>query len=251
MTVILMSLGIATLALYALLWGASFLRGKQAFSTKIHWLAWLLSLTLLAANTIAAEAMPLGNMRQVLCLFPVLLSPCYYFLRRRSQQDYIAYFAAAAVIALIGSLCMPMQASWRQMPALQSPWFAPHVTSYIISYGLMAVATLMVIRSYFLKEAQEHIRAALFVAKLAFPMMTFGLFSGAIWADAAWGGYWAWDMKEVWALITWILYIMLFHMERVYPQWRRVLLLIAFAALLICFLIVNLLPNIESLHSYA
>ncbi len=250
MTVILISLASASLLLYALLWGLSFWQGKQALCTRLHWLAWLLSLALLAANAVAAEAIPLGNMRQVLCLFPVLLSPCYYLLRRRSQQDYIAYFAAAAVIALIGSLCMPMQASWRQMPALQSPWFAPHVTSYIISYGLMTVATLMVIRSYFLKEPKEHIDAAVFVVKLAFPMMTFGLWSGAIWADAAWGGYWAWDMKEVWALITWVLYIMLFHLERSYPHWRRVLMLIAFAALLICFLVVNLLPNIESLHSY-
>ena len=89
--------------------------------------------------------------------------------------------------------------------------------------------------------------------RLAFPFLTFGLISGAIWADAAWGGYWAWDIKEVWSLLTWCLYLLYFHVQprATFASWRRPLLLLAFVAIVITFMVVNLLPQIDSMHSYA
>ena len=96
-------------------------------------------------------------------------------------------------------------------------------------------------------------RAADEVVKLAFPFLTFGLWSGALWADAAWGRYWAWDIKEVWALITWFIYLIYFHAgrEKAGLTVRRSLLVLGFAAVLITFFVVNLLPDISSVHSYA
>ncbi len=214
------------------------------------WAACGVGTALFIANAILAEAAPFGNMRHVLCIFPLVMAPAAWWLKRSRGLDLTAWFAAASAIALIGALCMPLQAAWRQMPALQSPWFAPHVTSYVISYGLMTVAALLALRSYF-GGKESYLDKADAAVRLAFPFMTFGLWSGALWADAAWGGYWAWDIKEVWSLLTWTLYLIYFHTARLYPEWRRPLVLLGFAAVLVTFLVVNLLPRLESLHSYA
>ncbi len=231
---------------------AAILTTRRARLTTIFMAAgWGCALCLLAANAWMAQAPPFGNMRHVLCFFPLILYPALLISRQSIPRAYTGYFAVAAVLTLTGALCMPLQEGWRQMPALQSPWFVPHVTSYVISYGLMLVATMLVLRSYWGQKSEEVLQVADRAVTLGFPLMTFGLWSGALWADSVWGGYWAWDIKEVWSLITWILYIMYFHIRHAASEWRRPLLLLAFAALITTFLVVNLLPKIESLHSYA
>ncbi len=212
--------------------------------------AWGLGLALFVANGLMAEALPFGNMRHVLCIFPLVMAPAAWYLQRSRGLDLVAWLGAAAAIALVGALCMPLQAGWRQMPALQSPWFAPHVTSYVISYALMAVSALLALKSY-LGDRDALLDKADAVVRLAFPFMTFGLWSGALWADAAWGGYWAWDIKEAWSLLTWTLCLIYLHTARTLPGWRRGLILLGFAAVLVTFLVVNLLPKLQSLHSYA
>ncbi len=212
--------------------------------------AWGVALALLGVNWWLAASLPFGNMRHVLCFFPLVMVPAAAFLRRRRGLELTPWFALAAAVALVGALCMPLQAAWRQMPALQSPWFAPHVTSYVIAYGMMAVSALLVLRSY-ASRAEVWLAKADAVVRLAFPFLTFGLWSGALWADAAWGRYWAWDIKEAWSLLTWVLYLIYFHVQRYGPAWRRPLLLLGFAAVIITFFVVNLLPKLESVHSYA
>jgi ABC-type transport system involved in cytochrome c biogenesis permease subunit len=92
------------------------------------------------------------------------------------------------------------------------------------------------------------------ILRLGFPFMTFGMLSGALWAERAWGAYWSWDAKETWSLATWTLYAIYFHCRgrtnlRRYADAVQVL---AFFALLTTFLLVNLLPRIASvLHGYA
>lgn len=214
--------------------------------------AWFTALGLFAANCKLAESLPFGNMRQVMCFFPLVLGPMSLYMRRWRGTDLTACFSGVGVVAMVGALCMPMQATWRQMPALQSAWFAPHVTSYVIAYGLLAVSAVLVVMS-FRTKAEERLQAADEVVRLAFPFLTFGLWSGALWADVAWARYWAWDIKEVWALITWIVYLIYFHVcKQGTAFWlRRTLLLLGVVAVLITFFVVNLLPNIVSVHSYA
>ena len=208
--------------------------------------AWVAALLLFVADWVLAQAPPFGNMRHVLAFFPLVMVPAAHYLRRFRGLELTAWLAAASALALVGALCMPLQAAWRQMPALQSPWFAPHV----VSYGLMTVAALLTLASF---RCDARLAAADAVVRLSLPFMTFGLWSGALWADAAWGGYWAWDIKEAWSLLTWCIYLIYLHVER-YPafaSWRRPLLLLGFAAVVVTFLVVNLLPKIESMHSYA
>lgn len=228
------------------------LGGRIHVARKCFCAAWWVALALLVADWILAAAPPFGNMRHVLAFFPLVMAPAAVYLRRCRGHDLCGWLAAASALALIGALCMPLQAHWRQMPALQSPWFVPHVTAYVVAYGLMGVSAMLALAS-FRSKADERMGAADAVVRLAFPFMTFGLFSGAIWADAAWSAYWAWDIKEVWSLITWILYLLYFHTcsHAVFATWRRPLLLLGFVAVLITFLVVNFMPALNSLHSYA
>lgn len=216
--------------------------------------AWLVALALFVANWVMAQAVPFGNMRHVLSFFPLVLAPAALYMRRYRGTVLTAHFSAAMALATIGALCMPMQAAWRQMPALQSPWFAPHVTAYVVSYGFLAVAAFLVLSSFFsASRGEERLRAADEVVMLAFPFLTFGLWSGALWADVAWARYWAWDIKEAWALITWCVYLLYFHVraQAAFAGWRRSLMLLGFVAVLVTFFVVNLLPAIQSIHSYA
>ena len=220
--------------------------GRAVLSRRLLWAGWCGALLLMAANAALAAAPPFGNMRHVFCFFPLALVPACCYLRRVEGAQLHTWFAWAAVIALAGALSMPLQADWRRMPALQSPWFVPHVTSYVLSYGLITVGALLA-----LVGGERRLAAAHAVVRLAFPFMTFGLWSGALWADAAWGRYWAWDIKEVWSLISWAVFIIYFHCASARPEWRRGLILSGFGAVLITFLVVNLLPHITSLHSYS
>lgn len=229
-------------------------RAREDVARRAHLTAWGLAALLFAADWVLAQAPPFGNMRHVLAFFPLVMYPAAVYLRHCRGLCVDGWLAAASAFALIGALSMPLQASWRQMPALQSPWFAPHVISYVLSYGLMTVAALMVlIRPLRGEKAVQDERSADALVKLAFPFMTFGLWSGALWADAAWGAYWSWDIKEVWALITWCVYLIYLHTECHVScaAWRCPLLLLGFVAVLVTFFVVNLLPNIQSLHSYA
>lgn len=231
--------------------GALFCKGRSGSAARTMCGCWAGSLLLLAVNAVLAQGPPFGNMRHVLCFFPIAIVPAWLYLRRVQNMQLGAFFAWASVLALVGALCMPVQATWRQMPALQSAWFVPHVTSYVFSYALITVSALLAGLS--LRPAEQSLRLAQAdaVVRLAFPFLVFGLCSGALWADATWGRYWAWDIKEVWSLITCLVYIAYFHVAHHLPGWRRPLLLLGFAAVIVTFLVVNLLPRISSLHSYA
>lgn len=151
---------------------------------------------------------------------------------------------------------MEKEMAWKRVPALQSPWFIPHVTAYMLSYALATVAFVLtivrIVRMRILQETEpvQYDSAGYQVLKLAFPFMTFGLLSGAVWAEAAWGVYWSWDPKETWSLITWLVYAIMLH-TRYVRGWRgrrmASMAIIGFLCVIITYLGVNYLPG---LHSY-
>ena len=141
------------------------------------------------------------------------------------------------------------------VPALQSPWFMPHVTVYMFSYSLMGCAFLIGIVALFKKESGlEMLKSADTLVYIGTAFLTFGMLSGAIWAKSAWGHFWNWDPKETWALITWLVYMLYIHL-RIYRKGSVrllcVLLIFAFACLQMCWWGVNLLPSAaDSVHVY-
>ena len=89
-----------------------------------------------------------------------------------------------------------------------------------------------------------------------FPLLTFGIISGAVWAEQAWGRYWSWDPKEIWPLITWTVYALYLHAMTV-GKWRggraSALNMFGFVCMFMAFLgagwIARLL-GIPGLHAY-
>ena len=95
-------------------------------------------------------------------------------------------------------------------------------------------------------------RLAYRMIAFAFPIWTFGIVTGAIWAESAWGRYWGWDPKETWSFITWTIFAGYLH-ARATSGWKgrraAAIALVGFVSLLITYYAVNLW--IVGLHSYA
>lgn len=157
-------------------------------------------------------------------------------------------------------------------PALQSGWFAWHVVLAFASYAIFVVAFSVEVvflsltlgskngrgARYGLDEKKRYLfhRMAYNLILFGYPLLTFGVVSGAAWAQEAWGRYWGWDPKETWSLITWSVYALYLH-AKVTPRWARrrasVLNIIGFVCMIFTFVGVNWLVrllHIPSLHAY-
>lgn len=234
--------------------------GKRVPGMGFFVLGWVINAILLVFNWAVCGHPPFGNMYHVLVVLGLCFLPAYLVLALREKLTWLAaVFAFTSVVPLLGLFFMTPDMAWRRMPALQSPWFVPHVVTYMIGYSLCAVAFILAIMGMIearrLDENPERYQEAGYhVLRLAFPFMTFGLLSGALWAEEAWGTYWSWDPKETWSLITWLLYAIYFHCRRQagLKRFAVIVQILAFLALLTTFLLVNLLPKLGSiLHSYA
>ena len=144
------------------------------------------------------------------------------------------------------------------MPALQSPWFIPHVLVYLLSYAVLAASSIVAIKGlydlYLGKIDEKSIKLADNLVYIGFSFLTLGLLFGALWAKEAWGHYWTWDPKEVWAFLTWMGYLIYIHFRYVYnfkTKQALIILASAFVILLICWFGVNYLPVANtSVHTY-
>lgn len=145
------------------------------------------------------------------------------------------------------------------MPALQSPWFIPHVIVYIIGYAFLAVSSLTGIKGLYLlskgKSVEKTIKLADNIVYIGFAFLTFGLLFGALWAKEAWGHYWTWDPKETWSFLTWLVYLLFIHFRISKKKNIRSslwILAFAFIVLLICWFGINYLPSTQtSIHIYS
>lgn len=170
----------------------------------------------------------------------------------------LAYSLSMAMLFFTINYLNPDTYNKALMPALQSPWFVPHVVVYIFAYAMLAASSLVAIRglwSYYQGRYQASILPlADNIVYLGFAFLTFGLLFGALWAKEAWGHYWTWDPKETWAFITWLGYLIYLHL-RIHsplrikaPLW---MLTLAFVLLLLCWFGVNYLPSTQtSIHTY-
>jgi len=235
--------------------GALFLGRRRPQAAAILTAAWIVNAAVMVLNGIMVGDIPMGNMYQVQVVLSLCFPPLLLLLALRDRLGWTAvYFACASALPLIGAVFMDKQSGWKRMPALQSGWFVPHVLAYMIAYALCTVAFIMLLQLWVDKRRRTEYRRAIYlILRTAFPFMTFGLLSGALWAEEAWGQYWSWDPKEVWSLITWGLYLVYFHCRTSsWQRWADWAHLLAFLALLTTFFLVNLLPKLGSiLHSYA
>ena len=168
-----------------------------------------------------------------------------------------AFSNLLAVVFVIINLAKPEIHSITLMPALQSPFFIPHVTAYMLSYAMMAVATItsiILLRKGSAAPEPELHNFLDNVVYLGFGFLMLGLLSGALWAKEAWGNYWSWDPKETWAFITASAYLIFIHLRlrKAFPKLALVMLPLALVLLMITWLGVSYLPSAQgSVHVYS
>jgi len=253
---VIMPILLASAGLYGMAWGFYLARRQRAGDAALT-AGWGLTGLVIALNWMRAGAPPFGGIHQVLVVLAWCLPALYRVTASRIRIHAGAHFAFTAAVIVTGALFAGPGTAWRQVPALQSPWFVPHVLSYMLAYALAAIAFSVLLTVPFKRDGRIRRRqrqSAYRLARLGFPFMTMGLLTGALWADAAWGVYWSWDMKETWALITWLFYLAC--LQSVYARRTRRLTAalhgLAFTALMVTFLAVNFLPRMASTqHGYA
>ncbi|MBF0366400.1 MAG: cytochrome c biogenesis protein CcsA [Oligoflexia bacterium] len=172
----------------------------------------------------------------------------------RLKSSWVSSYSLFLSLLFLGICYLhPEQFDQTLAPALQSPWFIPHVIVYMLAYALLAMATLFAIRGLAKKEEHLIVHATALV-HAGFALLTMGLLFGALWAKTAWGHYWSWDPKETWALLTWMLYLLFIHFrlfERTKIIEAQLLLLLNFIILLLCWFGINYLPiAANSVHTY-
>ena len=140
------------------------------------------------------------------------------------------------------------------MPALQSPWFAPHVIIYMFAYATTGAATLLAL--WHLMHEEKPVSAIDELTGVGLSFLTVGMLFGALWAKEAWGTYWSWDPKETWAAATWLCYLIYLHLRKCRPYEDRMALLwllVCFVCLQMCWWGINYLPSAQgvSVHTYS
>ncbi|MDR2926864.1 MAG: cytochrome c biogenesis protein CcsA [Cytophagaceae bacterium] len=202
------------------------------------------------------ERPPMRTMGETRLWYSFFLSATGYLAYCRWKYTWLLSFTAliASVFVLI-NLLKPEIHSKNLMPALQSIWFVPHVTSYILSYAMLGAAT---VGSFIgLRKTRPYSNIFCFLDNMVyagFGFLILGMLMGAVWAKEAWGHYWSWDPKETWAFVTALAYLAYIHIRQSGAKYEKTalwILPVAFILLMITWVGVNYLPSAqESIHAY-
>jgi cytochrome c-type biogenesis protein CcsB len=228
-----------------------------------------LSVTGVVLRGLAADRAPWGNMFEFTTTAMVLIVGAYLIMVWRLGLRWLGL--PVTLLATIGNglaVTVFYVAVAPLVPALHSVWFLIHIVAAAISGAAFNVGGLLAILYLIKKRAEERGTVRGYLAWLpasrrmdvlsyrfhafAFPLWTFTVAAGAIWAEYAWGRYWGWDPKETWALVTWVIYACYLH-ARSTAGWRgtraAVIAIVGLASFWFNFIGINLL--VSGLHSYA
>jgi cytochrome c-type biogenesis protein CcsB len=231
----------------------------------------------IALRGVAADRVPWGNMYEFSAVVGFVAVAAFLgALWRAPQIRYLGGFVMLPVILLMflaGTVLYAKDAPL--VPALQSYWLAIHVTAAASAEGILVTSAvftgLFLVRQRYdgvvarsgrlrlpvslgarLPSPETLDKVAYRTVAFAFPIYTFGVIAGAIWAEAAWGRYWGWDPKETWAFIAWVVYAAYLH-ARATAGWKgrsaAWVNLLGFSCMTFNFFVVNIV--ISGLHSYA
>ena len=238
---------------------------------------WGIHVVSLAARGFAAHRVPWGNMYEFSSAAALTAVTCFLVLvaRGRVERQLGAFLMLPVVLYLGLAGTVLYTAAGPLVPALNSYWIKIHVAAAVMSSGAFLlsgiVALLYLARQRYdgqlkagraprfpvslgasLPAAGVLDRVSYSVIAFAFPVWTFAVIAGGIWAESAWGRYWGWDPKETWSFITWVLYAGYLH-ARATAGWKgRKAAWVAVAAagaLIVDYYVVNIF--VVGLHSYA
>jgi cytochrome c-type biogenesis protein CcsB len=245
------------------------------FAIAVTVVGWLLHLGAIVSRGLSVHRLPWGNMYEFTLALTFTAVTAFLVIMMRQPARYLGVFVMAPVVLALGTAVLVLYvAAAPLVPALHSYWLAIHVTAAIIASGVFTVATaattMFLVADHYetataagrpvrfsglariMPSSAVLDRTAYRAYAFAFPVWTFAVIAGAIWAEYAWGHYWQWDPKETWAFITWVIYAGYLH-ARATAGWRgrkaAYIAMLGFASILFNFFIVNIF--ISGMHSYA
>jgi cytochrome c-type biogenesis protein CcsB len=234
-----------------------------------------LHLTGVVTRGLAVHRVPWGDMYEFVISVSCVAVLVFLGLMVKYRPYHLGLFFLAPIVIIMGlAQTVIYTPAGPLVPALNSYWLAIHVTAMTLASGTFMVAAVLAVVYLFAERHTRRVAAGLSsrygevfrllpsaerldqiayrTVVFAFPIWTFGIMAGAIWADEAWGRYWGWDPTETWAFITWVVYACFLH-ARVTAGWRgrraALIQLVGFGCLLFNLLGVSLF--ITGLHSYA
>lgn len=174
---------------------------------------------------------------------------------RRNTPKAVTISWLAVLVVLMVVLHIRML-THQLMPVLRSPLFSVHISTIVTAYALllaiMVVGIIAVIRPKDLARQERLKDLSMSMLYPAVALLTMGIFIGAVWANISWGNYWSWDPKEVWALITMLIYAAPLH-GSIWKSFKKPLFfhfycIFAFLSVVITYFGVNLI--LGGVHAY-
>jgi cytochrome c-type biogenesis protein CcsB len=243
-------------------------------AVSLTWLGVLAHMVAVTTRGLAVHRAPWGDMYEFVTALTCVAALFFGYILVRYRAWALGVFVLGAIVIALGlAETLIYTPAGPLVPALQSYWLSIHVTAMTLATGIFFVAAVLgvlylVTERYRKRVAAgkaepnpllDRIPSAAQLDRLTyravvfgFPIWTFGVMAGAIWADEAWGRYWGWDPVETWAFITWVIYAAYLH-ARATGGWRGVrshyIQLVGFASLLANIFVIQIF--VTGLHSYA
>jgi cytochrome c-type biogenesis protein CcsB len=243
-------------------------------ATSLTLLGFALHLASVVLRGLAAHRVPWGNLFEFSVAGSCVAMAIYLVLMFKKAARWLGVFVTGTVLLVLGLALVVLYKDADQLvPALHSYWLVVHVMAAVICSGAFTVATVATVLYLFKSgwEAKAKVGAAnphsmwrrvpaamkldlvaYRILAFSFPIWTFTVIAGSIWAERAWGRYWGWDPTETWAFITWVVYAAYLH-ARATMGWKgrraAVIALVGYGCFIFNYFIVSIFVN--GLHSYA
>ncbi len=232
------------------------------------WLGGLLLLASVVLRGVSVERWPLGNMFEFAVMGTMFTSIAFSIWATRRDLRWLGLFITGPILLVLGMAVRVWYTEAAELlPSLQSYWLVIHVTVAVLAtaiFTLGAAATaIYLVKDAFARSGRRSIldrfpdsasleRTAYGLHIVAFPLWTFTLIAGAIWARQAWASYWNWDPKEVWTFVIWVVYAAYLHSRAtsgISRETASYIALAGYACIIVNFAVVNVF--IVGQHSYS
>ena len=205
-------------------------------ATALMLLAFILLFVGVIARGLSNGHVPWGNMYEFSITGALAFTGAYLVALRKYDLRWLGLFISLAALLTLGTaITLLYRDSAPLVPALKSTWLVIHVIAAIISGGVFLLSNVIAGAYLYLDARERGAGRPAWATRLpalevldqlsyrlvafVFPLWTFSVIAGAIWAESAWGRYWGWDPKETWAFITWVAYAAYLH-ARVTVGWK-------------------------------